>query len=743
MDWMNGLSAFSRWVLSTTIKASVMVGLIGLIQILTKNRLPAKWRHGLWFLLVIRLLLPVGIESRMSVFNLIKPAPLEYVISRELPGQIISPSASTGFELHPASVPPPEKRILLSKDQILSLIWLSGVIFLIIVTGIGILRLRKKLKFKQLVNDPDLIRLLNECKNRMGVRSAVGMYRIQGLRIPLLYGLIRPCILLPQNISEWRDLDELKHILCHELAHHKRKDIAVGCLATVLQTIHWFNPLIWFAFHRMRIDRELACDALTISRLGPDQSQSYGQTLISLMDRLSSTVHLPLTAGILDMKSGLKRRMTMIAKFRRRSTAWSFIAAAVLIAAGCFALTEARKTTAPPDEKTTVQDEAFRNDSDKAGLNKSVQTMKNQEKPLKEFRIVVDSGGITCNDRRLALKYYINEPADPVKQFKLLRKEIADQITNLGIDKNTVICVVPGEKVNSSLYYSVLWVVNSLPVKGIKVFNPKTGFYVITPPHEDRFLSIVGSPFQPVSKEGKWGYYKYQIEEMVIKPQFDQADRFFNGYAAVKLNGKWGYIDTTGNWTIRPSFDHAAEFREDLAVVKIGEKFGFIDKTGRIMIQPRFENGYAFYEGLAAVKMEGKWGYINKRGETIIPFQFDETYFFSDDLAAVQTNGQWGYINKKGDKVIPLVFKHTEPFFDGLAAVQVDNAKFGFIDKNGRMVIDPVYDSVSDFNNGNAMVTIFENPEKGIKGQGFFIDKAGNIISDEGESIKVNQPVSE
>jgi len=263
MDWMNGLLAFSRWVLLTSIKASVLVGLIGFIQILTRNKLPAKWHHALWFLLLIRLMLPAGLESKMSIFNWIMPAPSEYSISHEFPGRIAVPSLYSGIIISPASTPGPapvaaEKRILLSKNEILSSIWLSVALGFMVVTFAGIFRLKKKLKSKQIVNDPELIRLLDECRSRMGVKSTIRMFIIQGLRIPLLYGSIRPSILLPRNISNWRNRGDLTHILCHELAHYKRKDIAVGWLTAALQILHWFNPLIWFAFHRMRMDRELA-----------------------------------------------------------------------------------------------------------------------------------------------------------------------------------------------------------------------------------------------------------------------------------------------------------------------------------------------------------------------------------------------------------------------------------------------------------------------------------------------------
>jgi hypothetical protein len=78
--------------------------------------------------------------------------------------------------------------------------------------------------------------------------------------------------------------------------------------------------------------------------------------------------------------------------------------------------------------------------------------------------------------------------------------------------------------------------------------------------------------------------------------------------------GKWGFIDKTGHYVINPQFDSAEPFSDGLAAVRIGGwetgKFGFIDKTGHIVINPQFDFVSAFSDGLAAVRIGSKWGYI-------------------------------------------------------------------------------------------------------------------------------------
>lgn len=80
-----------------------------------------------------------------------------------------------------------------------------------------------------------------------------------------------------------------------------------------------------------------------------------------------------------------------------------------------------------------------------------------------------------------------------------------------------------------------------------------------------------------------------QNGEIIIEPQFDLAGHFSDGLAAVKLNGKWGYIDKDGKTVISPQFDQAVPFQNGLAQVVVRSsppKFGYVDKTGKYIWEP-------------------------------------------------------------------------------------------------------------------------------------------------------------
>jgi serine/threonine-protein kinase len=210
------------------------------------------------------------------------------------------------------------------------------------------------------------------------------------------------------------------------------------------------------------------------------------------------------------------------------------------------------------------------------------------------------------------------------------------------------------------------------------------------------------SPLLPVKVDHKWGYID-KTGQVVIQPQFDEANLFSEGLAAVRIGSKWGYINQTGQVIIQPQFNSAGKFYEGLLAVEIGDNWGYIDKTGQVVIRPQFDSADEFSEGLAAVRISDKRGYIDKRGEEVIPAQFDEAWQFSEGLAKIKIDDKWGYIDKTGQVVIQPQFTLIARFTEGLASIEIDN-KFGYIDKTGRVVIQPQFDFAFSFREGLAVV---------------------------------------
>lgn len=195
----------------------------------------------------------------------------------------------------------------------------------------------------------------------------------------------------------------------------------------------------------------------------------------------------------------------------------------------------------------------------------------------------------------------------------------------------------------------------------------------------------------------------------------------------VKVSGKWGYVNGTGQLVINPQFDYAEEFHEGRAVVCLGKPCDVWDTYSTSPTTPN----------------SSLWGFIDASGKVVVTPQYAEASAFNEGLAAVCTGDcgstptkphSRGYIDRDGKLVIPMQFGAASNFSEGLAQVCVGtcewaqdsgyNGKFGFIDHSGRFVINPQYDDVLDFKDGFAKVFV----GKGTDAKSGYIDKTGKTI---------------
>jgi bla regulator protein BlaR1 len=112
--------------------------------------------------------------------------------------------------------------------------------------------------------------------------------------------------------------EEIKHIIIHELVHFKRRDTLINWIITVLNLVHWFNPILYFIFKRLRQDSEISCDAKALSYIKGKEHKNYGNTIINLVSLVSSFDVKPWEASMVS-KSEIKRRIIMISKFKKRT----------------------------------------------------------------------------------------------------------------------------------------------------------------------------------------------------------------------------------------------------------------------------------------------------------------------------------------------------------------------------------------------------------------------------------------
>jgi beta-lactamase regulating signal transducer with metallopeptidase domain len=339
---IDNLSTFVHWLGTASWQASVIIILVLLIHMFAGRWLTPRWRLALWSVVFIRLLMPVPPASEWSIFNLTQRAPMIAEVFSE-PAAVITPSDT----VMPAPVAMRVMEPPWSLWNYAALAWLCGAIGVGLFMLIVALRLSRRLAVLPDVDDARLQPLLAEARTTMHLRRAPRIVIDPRAPAPALFGLLRPTLVLPPGLIARLDDQQLRHVLLHEFAHLRRRDLLKNWLLIAMTALHWFNPLIWLAFARYRADREMVCDAMVLSRLSPDESKPYGQTLIHVLEQIATAPRLPMMVGIGESFAQLKRRIIAIARFGKLSRFSAVVGVLALLILAATTLTGAADEEQP------------------------------------------------------------------------------------------------------------------------------------------------------------------------------------------------------------------------------------------------------------------------------------------------------------------------------------------------------------------------------------------------------------
>jgi beta-lactamase regulating signal transducer with metallopeptidase domain len=363
---------------------SLLIVLVLLAQVVLRRRLSAGWRSTLWVLVIVRLSLPVTPSSQWSVFNLASrldtqhPSTLDATEPTdaqthrsaglrhsedhgylwEMTPESFDDAVSHALSQTPwtqatdAALLPATQTTLglrepadnFPRDWLPALfwIWLGGVAILGTRIVCGAALLSRCIRSGARVTDRAVLDLLEQSRELMGVHRSPALVETEAVDGPALFGLVRPRLLLPPGILGRLNDSELRHVFLHELAHLRRHDALLNWAAALLQTLHWFNPIVWFAMARMRLDRELACDALVLARTDGGEQRAYGATLLKLVSGLTGGQRVAGLVGIGEGSTHVKQRIRAIASFRRPGRVSIFAGMSILFLLAAISLTDAR-----------------------------------------------------------------------------------------------------------------------------------------------------------------------------------------------------------------------------------------------------------------------------------------------------------------------------------------------------------------------------------------------------------------
>ena len=130
--------------------------------------------------------------------------------------------------------------------------------------------------------------VLERMAKRLGLARAVEVLQSTLVKTPVVVGYFRPAILLPLCVVTGLPEAQLELILAHELAHIRRHDYLVNLLQTLVETLFFYHPAVWWLSRQIRNERENCCDDVAMAAVG--SRADYGRALLAIEElRATST----------------------------------------------------------------------------------------------------------------------------------------------------------------------------------------------------------------------------------------------------------------------------------------------------------------------------------------------------------------------------------------------------------------------------------------------------------------------
>lgn len=293
------------------------------------RRIPGSALYLLWILVFTGLLFPFRVEIPYHVDS---PAALEAPVSTADPdhhGTAESPAAAEPTAPQGENAASQPARTPADLLPLASVVWAAVAAGLLLINGWKLAAFSRRLR---------------------GARQiAPGVYETEHLEVPLVMGYLHPKIYLPSFLRE----EERGYILLHERIHLRRRDYLIKPAAFAITLLHWFNPLVWLAYHLLSEDMERACDEAVLRRMGSGIRKEYSMSLLTLS--AGRDVHrLPTVAF---GERGIKYRVMNILHYKKAGGLTLALLVLLFGAVACGTFAQPVEVSETPQEELPAQED--------------------------------------------------------------------------------------------------------------------------------------------------------------------------------------------------------------------------------------------------------------------------------------------------------------------------------------------------------------------------------------------------
>ena len=325
-------------ILNMSLKASYVILIVMFIRLLLKKA-PKFISYAIWSVVAFRLIIPFSFES---IFSMIPEKMNSNPIPRDIVYQI-TPQIKTGIEVVDnivninSSLPTPSAVASVNPMQVLlqigSCLWVLGIAAFLIYSLVSVIRLKRRLKEAQLLED--------------------NIFEANHIQTPFVLGVIKPKIYLPTGLNH----EERAYIVLHEQTHIRRTDHVIKVIAFTILSIHWFNPLVWIAFVLMSKDMELSCDEHVLKEMNEDVKKPYANSLLSLAMGGHMINGSPLAFG----EGNVKVRIKNVLNYKKPSF-WMIAIPIIIVAVIGIGLVTNPKQKAPIQKEDVAEGNSIKQD---------------------------------------------------------------------------------------------------------------------------------------------------------------------------------------------------------------------------------------------------------------------------------------------------------------------------------------------------------------------------------------------
>jgi beta-lactamase regulating signal transducer with metallopeptidase domain len=292
-------------------RASLPVGIAWATTRLA-SRSSAATRHFIWACAItIALLLPLSMTAtpRWSVVTPTRLARLASAARVEaVPSTVRSVATTKRIGLDAAGTPKNRWPGGLTPWIIATWIWMTGAAAVFGYVLLGHFAAWRLYRTTRKIHDP-WIQDAELLTREAGFSGPLSVVESRAISAPVVLHLWRPIVVMPEAAGRWSRA-RIRAVLLHEFAHIKRNDSRIQSLAQLACAVYWFNPLIWFVAHQLRLERERACDDFVL--VSGTSRADYATDLLEIASGSSARTLTHFAIGLAEHRSQLEQRIVAI-----------------------------------------------------------------------------------------------------------------------------------------------------------------------------------------------------------------------------------------------------------------------------------------------------------------------------------------------------------------------------------------------------------------------------------------------